>query len=424
MAAYELNVTNTGFFDQVKAIISYQHIEESRHTREYRKYSRFDHRTEDVFVWNFSTDGRKLWRQNELTIGADGQLNKLTSTAFRQNLQTEAISPLDSRYPNGRNNMNFLAAYAQHILKFKRGKLVLNDGLRIQAVQLHSTIADNSFFHLPFTEINQDNLAVTGNAGLIYNAKENLRVTTNLSTGFRAPNIDDAAKIFESDTAGRRLIVPNPDIKPEYTYNIDLGVTKTFANNGMAEITAFYTWYRNAITLAPYPFSGEDSTLYNGLMSRTFANQNSAKAFLLGFAANFSINILKELELYSTINYTYGRLQKTEKVEIPLDHIPPLYGKSSITYSKGRIRAEGYAIYNGWKRLKDYNPDGEDNGQYATPEGMPAWFTLNFRSSIQLSGMLSLQLGVENILDRNYRHFASGFSAPGRNFVVALRGKF
>jgi len=31
---------------------------------------------------------------------------------------------------------------------------------------------------------------------------------------------------------------------------------------------------------------------------------------------------------------------------------------------------------------------------------------------------------IENILDRNYRYFASGFSAPGRNYVIALRTSF
>jgi hemoglobin/transferrin/lactoferrin receptor protein len=32
-----------------------------------------------------------------------------------------------------------------------------------------------------------------------------------------------------------------------------------------------------------------------------------------------------------------------------------------------------------------------------------------------------LQAGIENITDKNYRYFASGFSAPGRNFIVAVR---
>ncbi|HAD34756.1 MAG TPA: hypothetical protein DCF44_09720 [Chitinophagaceae bacterium] len=52
---------------------------------------------------------------------------------------------------------------------------------------------------------------------------------------------------------------------------------------------------------------------------------------------------------------------------------------------------------------------------------MPAWYTINFRAGLTLAKYVHLQVGGENILDRNYRHFASGFSAPGRNFVLAVR---
>jgi hemoglobin/transferrin/lactoferrin receptor protein len=85
---------------------------------------------------------------------------------------------------------------------------------------------------------------------------------------------------------------------------------------------------------------------------------------------------------------------------------------------------ELYALYNGWKKIKDYNPSGEDNAQYATPDGNPSWVTFNFKSTVKLHQKLSLQLGIENILDRNYRYFASGFSAPGRSFILALRSTF
>jgi hemoglobin/transferrin/lactoferrin receptor protein len=50
--------------------------------------------------------------------------------------------------------------------------------------------------------------------------------------------------------------------------------------------------------------------------------------------------------------------------------------------------------------------------------------TTNLRSTINLAKGLHLQLGLENIFDRNYRYFASGFSAPGRNVIVALRTNF
>ena len=117
-------------------------------------------------------------------------------------------------------------------------------------------------------------------------------------------------------------------------------------------------------------------------------------------------------------------MQTAGKAEVPLDHIPPLFGKTSLVYQHPIVQAEVYALYNGWKKLKDYNPSGEDNAQYATADGTPAWYTFNVKASITVPHQLLLQLGVENVLDRAYRHFASGFSAPGRNFIVALRGRF
>ena len=58
------------------------------------------------------------------------------------------------------------------------------------------------------------------------------------------------------------------------------------------------------------------------------------------------------------------------------------------------------------------------------PEGMPAWWTLNLRLQYQLNKNLLIQGACENILDANYRVFASGISAPGRNFIVAVRANF
>ena len=67
------------------------------------------------------------------------------------------------------------------------------------------------------------------------------------------------------------------------------------------------------------------------------------------------------------------------------------------------------------------NASGEDNAQYGTADGFPSWATVNWRGNLTITKALQLQLGVENIFDRNYRYFASGFSAGGRNYFVTLR---
>ncbi|MDQ3683882.1 MAG: TonB-dependent receptor [Bacteroidota bacterium] len=423
LAAYELNTDSAGFFTNLKSIISYQRIDESRHTREYKKPN-LDNQFEKVNVWNITLDGRKLWSKHELTLGIDAQFNDIRSTARRDSITTGRTGKLNTRYPDGKNQMNYFGAYVQHLLKFGNGKFVLNDGLRLQYVSLHSTIADNSFFLFPFTKIDQKNFAITGNLGLVYMPNDQLRINAGLSTGFRSPNVDDATKIFETSTALRQLIIPNPNIKPEYTYNTEVGITKQIAGFIQFEATGFYTHFQNAIGLAPFQLNGQDSINYNGTVVRVFANQNINQAYLYGFNSSIAFDITNGFQIYSTINYTYGRAIRKNNEDLPLDHVPPLYGKTSFTFTTKLIDAEAYALYNGWKRIKDYNPAGEDNPQYATPDGTPAWFTLNLKATFNLSQHIFLQAGIENLLDRNYRYFASGFSAPGQNFILAIRTKF
>ena len=108
-------------------------------------------------------------------------------------------------------------------------------------------------------------------------------------------------------------------------------------------------------------------------------------------------------------------------MEIPLDHIPPLYGRLAVRYQYEKFEAEASTVFNGKKDIDDYNPFGEDNQQYATADGMPSWYTVNLRMQYRLKSCLTLQLGLDNILDQNYRAFASGIQAPGRNLIAAVR---
>ncbi len=420
MGAYEFSISQLSFLDVFRVNINYQDITESRQQREYRRYDRFDSRREHIKVAGFIVDAKKSWGYNEIVFGVDGQLNNLKSVADRTNYTAGTISKLDTRYPNGKNRMNYFGVYAQHLYKTNNGRWVVNDGIRLQIIRLHSTITDNSFFNFPFTDIKQDPFAVTGNIGFVYNGKGNLRGTMNFSSGFRAPNFDDGAKIFESSTAIQRLVVPNPDIKPEYTYNADLGLSHSIGRFSY-EINAFYTLFRNAITTAPFQLNGEDSVIYNNVKSAVYASQNVRSAYVMGFNARLKILLAANCWFENTLSYNYGRYKNPDGNMTPLDHVPPLFGKSSLSYSHKKFNAEVYGLFNGWKKVKNYNPEGEDNLQYATPDGMPSWFTVNWRSSYSILQQVTLQASVENITDRNYRYFASGFSAPGRNFVFGLR---
>ena len=96
-----------------------------------------------------------------------------------------------------------------------------------------------------------------------------------------------------------------------------------------------------------------------------------------------------------------------------------------MNYDKNKINAEIFALFNGRKNIQDYLLNGEDNEQYAVKNyGMPAWWTLNCRFGAEILRGAKIQVGVDNILDINYRVFASGIHAGGRNVYVALRYGF
>lgn len=421
MAAYQIDAVKlNGLFNEITAGINYQSIEESRHQRN-RGSNALQQRYENVDVVGYNIDFRKMLRKHELTFGTDGQYNNVRSTAREYDIITEAETPLDTRYPNGGSNMYYGALYAQHLYKIINNKLILNDGLRLNYVNLNSTFNDTSFYPFPFNKASQSNTALSGNIGLVFMPHKRWRITGNGSTGFRSPNIDDLAKVFES-AAGANLFVPNPNLKPEYTYNADLGVNYIVDNNLKIEATGFYTWFRNAIIADKYSLNGQDSIVYDGKLTAVMANQNKAKAYLYGFNAAITAKLSQYVSLYSTVSFTYGRYMNAAGAEVPLDHIPPVFGKTSVIYHQRRFTGEVFALYNGWKRLQDYSPSGEDNLVYATAQGMPSWYTINIRTGYKLNENLGVQLALENLLDQSYRQFASGIHAPGRNLVITVRG--
>lgn len=421
LLAYKYEATKLhGFFDDFSSTISHQFWKESRNNRSFGKYI-LNKREERINVLGYNIAARKKGKIHELSVGIDGQFNFLKSEAEGLNINTGEISKIDTRYPDGKNNMNLLGFYTQQIIKLKKGKVIVNDGLRFNYNFLHSTLVDTSIqFHLPITDLKQNNTALTGNIGVAYMPLKSLRLTLNFSTGFRSANFDDMTKVFESNK--NQLIVPNQNLKPEYTQNVEIGVQYSSKRASLSTY-AFYTNFENAIVTDFFQYNNADSALYNGNMTRVYASQNKAKAFLYGSGVDAQLNVTDHCNMYTSLHYTFGRFNNNSSW-VPLDHIPPIIGRIGIKYSKDKWHAELYSLFNGKKKLQDYNPGGEDNLIYATPLGMPSWHTINFRMGTTILKYINLQLGLENILDKNYRYFASGMSAPGRNLVLAVRYQF
>jgi hemoglobin/transferrin/lactoferrin receptor protein len=413
-------------FDNARIITAYQKIQESRVTRLFRD-SLKSSRIEDLDIVSFNADFEKLLKRSELRYGAEAYANFVRSSAFSKNIKTNETAIIDTRYPDGGSKMTGLAAYFTQSWELGRKKrFILSDGVRFSQIDLEARFIDKSFFNFPYSVVSQSNPALNGHLGLVFNASQKDRSYINFSTGFRAPNVDDISKVFES-TAGL-VLVPNPKLKPEFAYNAEIGHSHTFAERLTVSGIVYGTLLENALSVQPEQFNGQDSIFYDGAMSAVATTTNNGRAYVYGFEGGLSGDLFEHISVNSSINYTYGRISSAagfagvgDSADSPLDHIPPLFGRASVVYKQKKMRAEFFTQFAGWKYTKDYNISGEDNFANATPEGMPSWYTLNLRLNYQFKKWIGMQVACENILDQNYRVFASNISSPGRNFIVTLR---
>ena len=299
--------------------------------------------------------------------------------------------------------------------------MTLSAGARLNHNRLHSKFSQRKFSGKAFNDIQLNNTALSGSLNYIYVPIKNLQINALISTGFRAPNVDDIGKIFDPNE--QEIVIPNGDLKPEYTYNFELGFVKKFGKKARLDLVGFYTILNNFIQRDKYQFNGLDSVFVdnNTEKSQVLANQNSGNSYMTGVSLNFKAEIIKNLQILTALNYTFGRMEDNIT---PLSHIPPLFGRLSIDYKNKKLKLSVYSKFSAWKRIGDYSPLSVDNLDEATIDGTPAWATFNFNGSFNLNKYLTATFGIENILDSHYRPFGSGISANGRNFVFSLRGNF
>lgn len=427
MTAYHYDGKNQFGADKTHVGLAYQKVKESRHDRKFRKEELY-HTWEDVDIISLNSDWIKYIGTHKIHSGIDGTLSLLHSTASAENVVTGEKTPYTTRYPDGQNSMHTLEAFITHIWHINES-WSMHDGLRAGYATTYSTVKDTELFPFYGSKSQRKNNPTYSMAwGLNYLPARTWKLALNAATAYRVPNIDNASKVFESKL--NTVTIPNKNLKPEKTVSVDLNITKHAGEKLIWENVIYGTYFFDAITTSRGSFMGSSQMEYKGTLCDVYTQTNAKAAVLWGVSSNLTAKPSKQTELNASFNYTYGKIVKGE-VKQPLDHIPPIYGKVGIAYlpRNGKGRIDFYALYNGKKDISGYNADGEDNIDYATTlgakgQGMPAWFTLNIKGSYNLSSSFTLQAGIENLLDTEYRMFASGINAPGRNIYGTVRISF
>lgn len=411
-------------YDNVRLTLAYQNFEESRHDRSFGDPD-LRHRTETVDVLSTNLDLEKaLDDRHHFFYGAEAVLNKVGSEADIENIETGARQPTSTRYPDGAT-WNSFAGYLNYRIDAS-DEITLQSGVRYNLITMDAEF-DTTFFPFPFTSASLNTGALTGSIGTVVRPDDMWEFNLNLSTGFRAPNVDDVGKVFDSEPGS--VVVPNPGLKPEYAYNAELGVIRTFGQTARVDVTCYYTLLDDALVRRDFTLHGQDSVLYDGTLSQVQAIQNAAQARVWGFQAGIEFQLPDGFSLRSRFNFQDGEEDLDDGSTAPLRHVAPWFGVTHLTYTRHRLKVDLYGMYSGEIAFKDLAP--EERGKphlYATDENgnpySPSWYTLNLKLLYRLTDRLMLTTGVENITDQRYRPYSSGIVAPGRNFIAAVKATF
>jgi hemoglobin/transferrin/lactoferrin receptor protein len=407
-------------FDQATIIAGYQTYTESRYDRKLNN-PKLNGREENlgIVTANFDFD-KSFGKEMHLFYGAEGFYNDVKSVGKVTSLLTNLSEPAAGRYPENSNyeSVAFYSSLKTNINK----RLTFQSGARYTVTHLEGKFK-NEYYSFPFDGFNNTNSALTGNIGLALHTETGWQVKLNGATGFRAPNLDDVAKVFDSEPGN--VIVPNPDLKPEYARNIELDIIRTFSHKARFELNGFYTKLKNAMVRRDFLLNGQDSIMYDGELSKVEALVNAESATIYGGSFAFEFLFSNFLRTKHQINVTYGEDSEGK----PVRHVPPTFGSSHLIFENKSLFIDLYANYNGelpYSRLEDSERDkpymyasDKDGNPYS-----PSWWTLNLKANYKIAKGLILSGGVENILDKRYRPYSSGVVASGINFISSIRFDF
>lgn len=404
-----------------KFVLAYQNTEVARVTR---KFGITSEKTQLDKVNMITANFDRNDKIGKFTIqsGAEWVLNLVDSKGTLKNVNTGVVTPGDARYSDSGAITNSVSLYGQANYSLDKTKTILIGGLRFTHYFLDAYFTKNNYWKYPLNSIYFSNVAPSFNLGFVQPIGNDILVRGSFNQAYRNPNVDDMTKVFDSKV-GVKVLVPNADLGPEYSYTTDLSVIYKHKKFYL-EAGAYRTRISNLMLDQRGKYNNADSLLYDGVMTPVYEVKNVASGVIQGFYANLKVNVWNKLWLNVNGNLTKGTYVNVDGLESPLDHIPPFYGQASLRWAESNWYGEFQCLFNGKKDLAEYSNSGEDNIDKNPPTGNPAWQIFSLRTGYQFSKQFSAALNVENMLDLRYRYFASGLTASGRSVNVTVSYKF
>ena len=366
--------------------------------REIQKNGKLTIEEDKINNYGVSFDLRKNFSNNNLVFGIDLSQDNIES---KRNINNEIKSP---QYPNGSKYTSF-GIFLQDEVDVERFNFTI--GTRYSKFDYRGN-TDRDTFNI---DENSTSNAFTFSINSLYKVfneeKNKLNFVFGISQGFRAPNVDDIARLGES---GSKYDVPNLNLKPEKNITYEVGFKSSFSDF-VFNLFFYFSDFKDMIV--PIKSTYNNDTLYNNL--RVYQKQNIEKSEIQGISLNSDYNLKPNMSLFMNVNWTYGKnITKDE----PLSRIPPLRGNIGIDYF-----SENYFVKYLFKFTEEQKrlSSSDINDKYRIgPNGTDGYIVDNIYFGYHFD-KLELNFSIENLFDVIYKNHGSGVLEAGRNFIFSIK---
>jgi len=313
-------------------------------------------------------------------------------------------------------------------------RLSLMPGLRYDRTKLKpemDALAQQVLTALGRQAVEQSNGSLSPKLGAMWKFDPALSAYGQIARGFRAPNYEEVNGAFRN-TAQRYSVVPNPDLKPETSLGVELGLRHVAAKHRL-QVAVYDNRYKDFIESIQLACPGDADCYLPAPGWRTNQSVNLSRVRIYGAETRGAWEFMPGWRVDGGIAWAHGT---DEEAGTPLESIEPTRLTLALVREAGdwgfeaRLRAASKK-----SRVGEYPT--ETSVANRTWFKTPGYGTVDLSVWRQLGKNFRVTAALNNLLDKKYWLWSDirqadarnpagvdFYSQPGRNLSLALQADF
>ena len=416
----------TDWADHVRTVVAYQDAQSRQVGTSVRNTLplRVRDNSYGESTWQAGVQADKILRSggwaHKITYGLDHVRSDITNLYTGLAPLPPEVFPL-KRFPDTRETTSALYVQDESV----HGNWSLTPGLRFDHFSLDVT--SQAGFYPPAKQPGQSlsGSALSPKIGVLYRATEQWSVFGQYAAGFRAPDAGQVNGYYEN-AAEQVIIIPNPDLRPEKSRGVELGVRGRLDRLSL-DAAVFGSHYSNLIM---------DTVLIRGTGTaadpRIFQTINTERARITGFELKGQYDWGRVAGGRLVTPFSYGKARGVNRATgKPINSVDPAQLALGVQYDTAAWGLRLDMRHHAAKTAKDIDSASSvkpPNTQFTVPSAT----TLDVSAQWRLRKDLRLNFAVHNLTNRKYWLWPDvyglaassttndAYTQPGRSVHVSL----